>query len=275
MYAHQVIESLLEQERIAIDDKYKTLCAGFPKLISSAQKFHTVDLGEFNKISAQFHGEPLFSQKDGLDYLKLPYPITWIDYQGINGIPAEENEDKSSKRGALLGNFKENLIVINLFSFVDWAKRWLICPRSFLVDTKKGGVTSVKIFGNHSAEDIARDYRDDLGVVDITLKLLNCRNIVTENNIPPQALNKKRIKKGKQPLFTFKTLVVKPTGKKQKSIPKHLWENRIHLCRGHFKTYTEKAPLFGKYVGRYWWQPSVRGRNKKGVVMKDYEVTGS
>jgi hypothetical protein len=48
--------------------------------------------------------------------------------------------------------------------------------------------------------------------------------------------------------------------------------NRVHLCHGHFKNYTEGNPLFGKYTGRYWWQPFVRGNKKKGVVMKDYLV---
>ncbi len=50
------------------------------------------------------------------------------------------------------------------------------------------------------------------------------------------------------------------------------YTNRIHLCRGHFKRYTKDKPLFGKYVGLWWWQPSVRGRNKEGIIYKDYEL---
>jgi len=34
----------------------------------------------------------------------------------------------------------------------------------------------------------------------------------------------------------------------------------------------KKKPLLGKYVGLWWWQPCVRGRNKKGVIYKDYEL---
>lgn len=126
-----------------------------------------------------------------------------------------------------------------------------------------------------SADDILQHHienGDELKALNAVLMFLNCRNIETIDNPPPEKLNKKRKKKGKQPLFTYKTLVIKPTGKQQQSVPRHLWENRIHLCRGHFKTYTAEAPLFGKYTGRYWWQPSVRGRSKDGVVMKDYQV---
>jgi hypothetical protein len=46
----------------------------------------------------------------------------------------------------------------------------------------------------------------------------------------------------------------------------------VHLCRGHFKTYTDDNPLFGKHVGKYYWQPSIRGKNKKGIVAKDYSL---
>jgi hypothetical protein len=101
---------------------------------------------------------------------------------------------------------------------------------------------------------------------------LSCKNIGTETVNPPEKLNKSRLKKGKLPLFSYKTLVIRPTGKKQQSIPKHLWENRVHLCRGHFKTYTNENPLFGKLKGRYWWQPAVRGNKKLGMVHKDYLV---
>jgi len=47
---------------------------------------------------------------------------------------------------------------------------------------------------------------------------------------------------------------------------------RVHLCRGHFKQYTADHPLLGRHVGLYVWQPHVRGKNKDGVVMKDYNV---
>lgn len=45
-----------------------------------------------------------------------------------------------------------------------------------------------------------------------------------------------------------------------------------HLVRGHFKTYKEDAPLFGKYIGRYWWPPHVRGSLEVGIIEKDYEI---
>lgn len=116
-------------------------------------------------------------------------------------------------------------------------------------------------------------HRAECCSLNFILMLLNCKNITTIEKQPPEKLNKKRAKKGKYPLFTYKKLVIKPTGKKQAAQEAQgLWENRVHLCRGHFKNYTEENPLFGKFTGRYWWPPSVRGNKKKGVVMKDYLV---
>lgn len=126
--------------------------------------------------------------------------------------------------------------------------------------------------GKHEVTQLLKDDNDDIACLNVALMLLNCQNIGTENVEPPLNLNKKRGKKRKAPLFSYKTLIVKPTGKDYQSVPKGLWNNRIHFCRGHFKTYTKDAPLFGRFTGRYWWQPHTRGRNTKGVVHKDYKI---
>lgn len=47
---------------------------------------------------------------------------------------------------------------------------------------------------------------------------------------------------------------------------------REHLARGHFKDYTKGAGLFGKYTGRFWWSPHVRGSRDEGTVMKEYRL---
>jgi hypothetical protein len=46
----------------------------------------------------------------------------------------------------------------------------------------------------------------------------------------------------------------------------------LHICRGHFATYTPEHPLFGKYVGTFWRPDHVRGKAENGIVDKDYSV---
>jgi hypothetical protein len=47
---------------------------------------------------------------------------------------------------------------------------------------------------------------------------------------------------------------------------------RRHLARGHFKTFTEDAPLLGKHVGTYWWGWQLRGQEGSGVIEKTYTL---
>ena len=48
-------------------------------------------------------------------------------------------------------------------------------------------------------------------------------------------------------------------------------QRRMHICRGHYSTYTDAAPLFGKHVGRFWIPAHVRGNRGVGEVHKDYQ----
>lgn len=117
----------------------------------------------------------------------------------------------------------------------------------------------------------------DMAMVVEFLSLLHCKNIVTLNNLPPDKLQKKRIKSGKQPLFTYKTLAIKiPGERKGETVTEPLFtgiHQRIHTCRGTFRTYSAARPLFGKLTGTYWVPAHVRGRNRDGLVQKDYHVT--
>ncbi|WP_143711742.1 hypothetical protein [Paenarthrobacter aurescens] len=47
---------------------------------------------------------------------------------------------------------------------------------------------------------------------------------------------------------------------------------RRHLARGHFKTFSEDAPLLGKHVGTYWWGWQLRGQEGSGVIEKTYTL---
>ncbi len=102
------------------------------------------------------------------------------------------------------------------------------------------------------------------------LELLSCKNIIT---VKKPGGNKKKSKTVK-PLVSYYTLQIKSLSRKlsQNRESRDLWSNRIHFCRGHMREYTRDAPLFGKYVGRFWIPPHVRGNKKQGIIYKDYEV---
>lgn len=114
----------------------------------------------------------------------------------------------------------------------------------------------------------------DLTVLNGALMLLNCRNVSYRTIQPSAKLNKKRRKKHREPLHSFKTLTIKLPGSK---IPQGFsingQDNRaLHRCRGHFKTFTAEKPLFGRITGRFWWSHHLRGNPEAGTVEKDYKV---
>ena len=114
----------------------------------------------------------------------------------------------------------------------------------------------------------------DLQALEFFLLLLNCKNISTEKIDPPAKLNKKRRKSGKPELFSYHVLKLNMPSPKRASTKsgEPQFHKRIHFCRGHFKEYTAENPLFGKHVGLYWWPAHVKGQNREGIVLKDYEL---
>lgn len=81
-------------------------------------------------------------------------------------------------------------------------------------------------------------------------------------------------RRGTKPV-TFKTLLLPKsrTNDAHDTLPKP-YQGIVpeHARRGHPATYTEDAPLFGKFVGTFWRKPTVVGERKNGIVVKDYKV---
>jgi hypothetical protein len=78
------------------------------------------------------------------------------------------------------------------------------------------------------------------------------------------AINRKRIAKGKKPLFDWHTVTIEPPAPKVDPQGGHHASPRKHDRRGHWRTYKS-----GK---RGWVKNCVVGNAALGVVFKDYEV---
>lgn len=108
------------------------------------------------------------------------------------------------------------------------------------------------------------------------LKLISCRNVVQQIVRADEDLNRKRIKKGKHPLYEYHVLTIEtPNGPQKVDVKwgeQPQYHQRLHFNRGHFKEYTAEKPLFGRHVGTYWWQPHLSGQDKEHFLDKDYKV---
>lgn len=150
-------------------------------------------------------------------------------------------------------------------------------PVRFAIDVDdEGRATSdvmVEVMGKDSFNDVfARAAQGEVfNPVLFALSLMNCRNIKIEDVEPRPA--PRRSRRAKMPLIRYSRIV----------LPRHTQHMRaalsaagprapLHLVRGHFKTYSNDAPLLGKHVGTWWWGWQARGHKDKGLVIPTYEV---
>lgn len=109
------------------------------------------------------------------------------------------------------------------------------------------------------------------------LSLLSCKNVGLKETPLDEDTNRRAIKRTKhdETYFRYHTLVVRPPGAKKDSIPIDIEVMPLHKCRGHFAEYGpefNKGLLFGKYAGRFYVPPCMKGSKKNGVVEKDYQI---
>jgi hypothetical protein len=266
MFAHQVIEEFSEilsldwpKSEIGRVKIYEHLVLN----IGKAQKFH---LGDITDILNATKNITNIDVKE----IKFPYDNIYIDF-------ITPGHTKLSKLAILVKQTEQGHQIFTMQCEKSCKDGWVAASSYNEWDkTTLSGVTQT--LKNLKLEDKERqlDYQGVMATIAYkTIMLLTCKNIQTETIPAPEALNKKRRKAGKQELFDYHVLNVVVPSKKRgyHETTEPLSHNRVHLCRGHFKEYTAEHPLFGHYTGLYWWQPHVRGQNKDGMVMKDYNVT--
>jgi hypothetical protein len=109
----------------------------------------------------------------------------------------------------------------------------------------------------------------------LATSFLHCRNVSTQQHVPPPKLSKAFNRRHGRPLVQFKTLTIEPMKevlRKQGRVEENGLPKALHLCRGHFKDYRNSAGLFGKHKGLFWWDLHARGDLEHGAVVKDYAI---
>ena len=277
MWKHQVQESLKNMGHLDIPEKM------FSEL-NKAQSFHlgevTLDSVMIREvIKREREKQGIF--QDGNGFLKFPYDEMFFDF-----FSKQEN-GKYQKAGIFIQKTSfdsKDIIQSYIFSFDTESDSWFLLPCMFVFtsnpyqmnwftfyDYKACKLSTPNEYASFPAKIASNTI---MSIADMGIRILTCRNIKYVSVLPPSALNKKRKKRGKLPICEYKVLVVDTNENKLKYEHNGSSTNslRVHLCRGHFKEYTNENPLFGKHVGRFWWQPMVRGDKKRGVLNKDYDI---
>lgn len=144
-------------------------------------------------------------------------------------------------------------------------------------------VLNAKLLESARSEDMRKDLEEGARAIAVecvtaslmVLGMLHCKNVKLEEQKPSAKTLKKRLKHGKPTEERFYT--IKVTGKGARAgqsalrVPSGA-RNAMHWCRGHFRKYSEEAPLFGRIVGTFWVDPHLRGDKGSGNVRKAYQV---
>jgi hypothetical protein len=93
------------------------------------------------------------------------------------------------------------------------------------------------------------------------ISLMNCKNIELRKTHYDMALNKKRIRSGRVPLDSYYEIVIENNHQQKNGENLSTYQNRLHLCRGHFKN---------RKTGKFWWGCHTRGSADIGRIKKDY-----
>lgn len=127
------------------------------------------------------------------------------------------------------------------------------------------GAEPLFLESHHLKQDLAAQ-------VICAFSLMNARNVSLEEIHPPQSRAARR--RGELPPFSYHVLKLKTFAQlREESQGRPTGETLpLHWVRGHFKTFTEAKPLFGRFSGRFWWQPHIAGTDRTRFVQKDYEV---
>jgi hypothetical protein len=134
-------------------------------------------------------------------------------------------------------------------------------------------------FEKEPPDDVTQEWGDNtaqmLFPALLTLSFLHCKNVTIENITPPTKVSRAYHKKHGRNLLRYHVLDIKPMRKvldRFRTGRSDELRHALHICRGHFKTFTADAPLLGRATGTFWWAAQVRGSKTDGVVLKDYRV---
>lgn len=106
-----------------------------------------------------------------------------------------------------------------------------------------------------------------------SMEFCNCKNITKKNNYIDERIINKRAKLNRIPVTKYYTLEIdNKTKDRANKSGIGGWSNSAHICRGHFKHYTEEAPLFGHYTGTVWCPMHLKGDENIGTIKKDYKI---
>ena len=120
--------------------------------------------------------------------------------------------------------------------------------------------------------EVAHDF---LGPTFLAISFMHCKNVAVDARGPDSGLSRAWKKRHGTPLVSWHVLQIDPMKqvlRREGASDVHGLARALHICRGHFATYTSERPMFGSQVGTFWRPMHLRGQASEGAVLKDYRI---
>lgn len=110
----------------------------------------------------------------------------------------------------------------------------------------------------------------------LTIGWMNCKNISLVDDRPDERVARKRERKGQFAGLSYQRIVIDGVAAHatRSNREAEAAGKRLHMVRGHFATYTDERPLFGRVTGTFWRAWHVRGDAARGRINHEYHVQG-
>ena len=255
MKAHHVIESIRRLSGNGIKEHHADMLEHCVSK-SIKFKFYYVSLPDMSlKLMNEF-----------IDKIRLPFPLCYFEIEGVGAMVARELDGDEY---ILFHPFYFNLSEAKSISTFDPELSFVICKDSKKISTLSNDQNVLRdlesIFNDETSFSIVSGI---LEMVVCGLSVMNCSNVECVENKPPEALNKKRNKSGKIPLFSYWTLHLSTKNKRYSKYEDDQQSTRIgprlHLRRGHIRRLQSGTTT--------WVNSCMVGDQSRGTVAKDYHL---
>lgn len=257
--------------RISVErslDMASRIAANSPKLVAKSMR---VDISAMDFVGKQL---------DSTMPVRLPFKDTWVERANKHGA------ESYIRSGVYLYQAEaDEPIYCVSFDMLASDRTTVNCVFDSIVYTNSAGMWESCSPPNGPAVERYADARgvsrEEAGVelfastfapALLAVALMNCKNVRLEPKPDMSKPPSKKQRRKRTPTLSFNTIVL-PGQPAAPSIARGgETEAAWHVVRGHFATYTDEAPAFGKLTGTFWRPAFTRGQKKHGIVQKDYEV---
>jgi hypothetical protein len=222
-------------------------------------------------------GEEIRVVDEDMDY--LPWDSVWVEFRHNLG-----DGDKSTIGILVEKNGSDEWVHLHHFLKImgkDERLHYTVWCRTSQKGTKIKAPSGVdlKFFPKKEIKYYSDFTRWGLTIVQYSMRFLSCNNVTTIDEPPSKIEQARRKRKNKPPQVTYKVLKVEGLNDSPRKARRYRGKSEsegevmpLHICRGHFKTYTKDNPRFGRDVGTFWCPMHTRGSKKNGEVHKSYKI---